>query len=158
MSDHIYEYKGYLGSAEVDTENGVLVGRLLFIRDPIGYSSVDVPGLRQAFEEAVDEYLGSFEGSASEPDRPCKGSFNVRTAPDLHRQVAVQARIRGQSLNEFVVAALTFAVGGSSKQVEHVHTVRVSVAMASTDEQHEGPVFLASGESSHHGGVRGNTH
>jgi predicted HicB family RNase H-like nuclease len=90
----VYEYKGYLGSAEVDAENSVLVGKLLFIRDAIAYSASDVAGLKRAFEEAVDDYLRSCAEAGDQPDTPCKGSFNVRVSPQLHRKIAVAARLQ----------------------------------------------------------------
>jgi predicted HicB family RNase H-like nuclease len=65
MTSH-FEYKGHFGSAEVDSENGVLFGRLLYIRDVIGYDASTVQELRIAFEEAVDDYLES-NSSGSEP-------------------------------------------------------------------------------------------
>jgi predicted HicB family RNase H-like nuclease len=100
------EYKGYIGSMEVDVENGVIVGRLLFIRDVIAYSSADIQGVQRAFEEAVDDYLATCEEAGDQPDTPCKGSFNVRIPPELHRQVMVKARAIGISLNEYVTQAI----------------------------------------------------
>ena len=79
-----YEYKGYFGSAEVDVESSTLHGRLLFIRDAIGYSAESTQQLRQEFELAVDEYLQYCAERGDVPDRPCKGSFNVRIGPERH--------------------------------------------------------------------------
>lgn len=114
-----YEYKGYLGSAEIDTDSGALVGKLLFIRDTITYSATTAPGLREAFEEAVEDYLAACAELGDEPDKPCKGTFQVRIAPDLHRCVAIEARRLGVSLNSFVERALLVAC--SSKTEHHTH-------------------------------------
>lgn len=117
-----FEYAGYIGSAEVDIENDVLFGRLLFIRDAIGYSAETVEGLRQAFQEAVDDYLAACKEDGCEPDVPCKGSFNVRVGPDRHRKVAIAARNQGIGLNEFVASALDKAVEPQGpKTVVHNH-------------------------------------
>lgn len=51
------EYKGYLGSVAYSAEDGVLHGRLEFIRDLVTYEGKDVKGLKAAFQEAVDDYL-----------------------------------------------------------------------------------------------------
>lgn len=104
------EYRGYLGSAEVDVENDVLVGRLLFIEDVIGYSADSAATLRAAFEEAVDDYLASCIEDRREPDVPFKGSFNVRIGAERHRRAALAAQRRGQTLNEFVGEAIDAAV------------------------------------------------
>ena len=101
-----FEYKGYLGSAEVDAEDGILHGRLLFIRDAIGYHGTTVAELRSAFEEAVDDYLAACAEHGDQPDVPCKGSFNVRVGPERHRTAALRARQKGIGLNEYMCDAL----------------------------------------------------
>ena len=105
MKSH-FEYAGYIGSAEVDAENGVLFGRLLFIRDAIGYSASTVESLEQAFREAVDDYLEVCKEDGSKPDVPCKGSFNVRIPQDLHQRAAQYADEHDLKLNAVVQAAL----------------------------------------------------
>jgi predicted HicB family RNase H-like nuclease len=123
-----FEYKGYLGSAEVDVEDGVLVGKLLCIRDTITYSADAVQDLEKAFHEAVDEYLASCAAAGEQPDVPFKGSFNVRVGPELHREAAIVARRNGVGLNEFVCEALTTAVSIAKPQVvHHLHDVTVTV-------------------------------
>lgn len=121
------EYRGYLGSAEVDVEDRVLVGRLLFIRDVITYSATDVAGLETAFREAVDDYLSTCETDGTQPEVPCKGSFNVRVGPERHRAIALAARQQGIGLNEFVCNALDAAVSERSKPVLHKHEVTVTL-------------------------------
>src|SRR4030065_495607 len=96
-----FEYKGYLGSAEFDTTTLVLVGKLLFIRHVIAYSAASPEGVRAAFEEAVEDYLATCTEVGDKPDVPCKGSFNVRVGPQLHREAALKARALGVGLNEF---------------------------------------------------------
>jgi predicted HicB family RNase H-like nuclease len=125
MSDTL-EYKGYIGSAEVDVENRVIVGRLLFIRDAIAYSATSIEGLEVAFREAVDDYLATCAEEGDEPDLPCKGSFNVRVGPEMHRSIAIAARREGVGLNEFVCNALDDAVRTRApRTVVHQHEVTV---------------------------------
>ena len=125
MNTH-FEYKGYLGSAEVDPEGCVLVGKLLFIRDIITYSALTVPELERAFREAVDDYLRSCADSGDEPDLPLKGSFNVRVGPERHRAAAIAARRRGIGLNDFVCVALDRTMSADlAKTVIHRHEVTV---------------------------------
>jgi len=123
------EYKGYIGSADVDFENRVLVGRLLFIRDTIAYSASSVEGIEAAFREAVDDYLATCAEEGDEPDLPCKGSFNVRVGPERHRAVAIAARRDGVGLNEFVCSALDDAIRTPAPHtVVHQHEVTVRLA------------------------------
>jgi predicted HicB family RNase H-like nuclease len=121
LMNSIFEYAGYIGSAEVDSENGILYGRLLFIRDVISYQANTVPELKAAFCEAVDDYLAACKEDGSEPDVPCKGSFNVRVGPERHRKVTIAARIAEVGLNEFVVQALDRALDPKAKTVVHNH-------------------------------------
>lgn len=114
-----FQYKGYSGSAEVDIESNTLFGRLLFIRDVIGYSANSAAELKQSFEEAVDDYLDTCKELGDEPELPCKGSFNVRIGPELHMQVAMEARRKGVSLNDVMCNAVAAYLG--AQQIRHVH-------------------------------------
>lgn len=50
-------YRGQVASIHFDPEDDLLVGRLLGTADVVGFHADSVPGLRQAFHEAVDDYL-----------------------------------------------------------------------------------------------------
>lgn len=128
-----FEYKGYVGSAEVDIEGEVLVGSLLFIRDTITYSATTPSGLETAFREAVDDYLQTCAEEGDTPDQPLKGSFNVRVGPELHRKVAIAARQANKGLNEYVCASLEVSV---SEKQQREHTYLGPVTWASV-----GPTF-----------------
>jgi predicted HicB family RNase H-like nuclease len=105
MSDML-EYKGYLGSVEYSAEDEVLHGRLEFIRDLVTYEAADTKSLKNAFVEAVDDYLALCCSQAREPEIPLKGSFNVRPGRDLHRRAMIFAKSRGANLNAVVSDAL----------------------------------------------------
>jgi len=101
-----FEYKGYYGSAEVSTEDKLLVGRLLFIRDVVSYVASTAKELEEAFHAAVDDYLATCQEIGDQPDVPFKGSFNVRVGPDLHRSAALAADRDNTSLNDWVCQAI----------------------------------------------------
>jgi predicted HicB family RNase H-like nuclease len=100
------DYKGYIGSVEYSEEDEVLHGRLEFIRDLVTYEATDAKGLKQAFHEAVDDYLALCAEQGRKPDVPLKGSFNVRPGRDLHRRAMLVARRKGLNLNAVVSEAL----------------------------------------------------
>lgn len=52
-----WSYKGYLAGIEFDPEDHIFVGRVLGIRDVIGFHGESVQELEKAFHEAVDNYL-----------------------------------------------------------------------------------------------------
>ncbi|MDE2100644.1 MAG: type II toxin-antitoxin system HicB family antitoxin [Patescibacteria group bacterium] len=124
------EYKGYIGSVEVDMEARVLVGRLLYIKDTIGYSGESLDSIEAAFRDAVDDYLDACAEAGEEPDVPCKGTFNVRVGPARHREANLDASRRGIGLNEWVCMAFDAFISASQSVThhhEHHHMVEVGV-------------------------------
>ncbi|WP_303901328.1 type II toxin-antitoxin system HicB family antitoxin [Thiohalomonas denitrificans] len=103
-------YKGYLGSVEVDLSSGNLHGKLLFIDDLVTYEANTVQELEEAFRESVDDYLQTCAELGDEPEKPWKGTFNVRIGTQLHRQAAMLAAESGLSLNDFVKNAIESAI------------------------------------------------
>ena len=100
------EYKGYIGTVEYSDEDKVLFGKVLGIRSLISYEGQSVPELRADFEEAVDAYLEMCSAKNISPEKVYKGSFNVRVAPELHRQASLAALAKNISLNSYVEEAL----------------------------------------------------
>lgn len=54
--NNMLEYKGYTGSMSFNKEDDVFDDWLEFIRDLVTYEGVDAPGLKPAFQEAIDDY------------------------------------------------------------------------------------------------------
>lgn len=57
MSNSTFHYRNYRGSALISVEDNLLYGKVLDITDLVSYEADTVPGLKKAFEEAVDDYL-----------------------------------------------------------------------------------------------------
>lgn len=51
------EYKGYSGSIEFGEQDRVFYGRILGIDDLVNYEAATKEGLKEAFREAVEDYL-----------------------------------------------------------------------------------------------------
>lgn len=98
------KYKGYLGTIEPNLEEGTLFGKVAFIRDLVTYEAENLKQLQQEFQVSVDDYLEFCTERSKEPNKPLKGSFNVRISPELHR-AAVMA-VGDGSLNAFVGEAI----------------------------------------------------
>jgi predicted HicB family RNase H-like nuclease len=99
-------YKGYAGTSELDMNRAVCRGKLLFIDDLVTYESTSPKKLQKEFEAAVDDYLETCALLGKTPQRDCKGLFNVRVSPNLHRMATLRAFTDNVSLNEVVVNAL----------------------------------------------------
>ena len=112
----ILSYKGYQGSIEY--EDGQLVIQLLHIDDFITTTCESAAEAEAAFHDLVDDYLATCEETGRPPNKPYKGSLNIRMQPELHRRAAMAAAAAGVSLNAWIVLACDAAMSSSSRNVE----------------------------------------
>ena len=103
---NMLHYRGYYGSVEYNEDDGLLFGRVQFVRALISYEGKNAKTLRKDFHDAVGDYLATCAKKGMEPEVPFKGSFNVRVGKDLHRKLAIVAAQEGKSLNKLVAEAL----------------------------------------------------
>lgn len=113
-------YKGYLGSVTMSIEDDCLHGEILFIDDKVTYEGESPKDLEAQFHEAVDSYVNLCEELGEEPQKPFKGSFNVRIDPELHYKAKKQAYVSDLSLNQFVAEAIQDKIA-SSKNGPFLH-------------------------------------
>ena len=106
MTNNTMHYKDYYGSYHLDTEEKIFYGKLEFINALITYEATTAKGLQKAFAKAVDDYLNMCEQEDIDPEKPFKGSFNVRVGEELHRKVALTAANEGITLNQFICKTL----------------------------------------------------
>ena len=100
------EYKGYTGSIEYSKEDDLLYGKVLGIKGLISYEGKTGKELEEDFKETIDTYLADCKERGVEPERPFKGSFNVRISAKLHRKAALLAMKEKMSLNNFVAESI----------------------------------------------------
>lgn len=103
---NVLSYKGYSTKIEYSAEDQVIFGRIEGIVDSISFHSEAVAGIEKSFQDAVDDYLELCAEVGKQPDKPYKGTFNVRISPALHKLAAQIASRNGCSLNEFVQNAI----------------------------------------------------
>ncbi|PPI86249.1 toxin-antitoxin system HicB family antitoxin [Marinobacter maroccanus] len=119
----LLKHRGQLGSVDFDLDTKRLFGKLMFIDDLVTYEASDLEGLEREFRISVDEYLADCEELGVAPNKPFKGSFNVRVGSELHKKVAHRAAETGVGLNDYVIKALEDSLnGGSVVHHEHKHT------------------------------------
>ena len=94
-------YRNYAGSVEFSEEDSLFYGKVLGIRSLISYEGSTAKELVEDFHGAVDDYLANCEAEGIQPEVAYKGSFNVRTTPDIHRSAAIYAINHNDSLNSF---------------------------------------------------------
>jgi predicted HicB family RNase H-like nuclease len=99
-------YKDYTGSVEFSEADTVFHGKVLGIKSLISFEGDSVGAIIGDFHNAIDEYLDFCAKTGKQPEKPFKGSFNVRIGTDLHRKAALAASARGISLNTLVEDAI----------------------------------------------------
>ena len=102
-------YKGYTGVVEFDDEAGVFHGEVLDTRDVITFQGTTVEEIEHAFRESLDDYIDFCAERDEEPDKPFSGRLMVRLSTDVHRNLYVQAKREGKSLNQLIAERLSRA-------------------------------------------------
>jgi predicted HicB family RNase H-like nuclease len=100
------EYKGYTGSIEYSPEDNLLYGKVLGIRGLISYEGETGKSLEDDFKEAINTYLTDCKAEGKTPEKPFKGSFNIRISAKLHQKAALLAMETKTSLNSLVAEAI----------------------------------------------------
>lgn len=110
MNDLLH-YKNYFGSVHYSGDDDVFYGKVLGINDLVSFEGASVQELKTAFQEAVDDYLITCAALKKNPETTYEGTFNVQIPRELHRQAALEASVKGMSLNDFVQYALDLTLG-----------------------------------------------
>ena len=66
---NVIEYKGFIGSIEIDTEADILYGHVRNLKNPndiVSYEGETIKELKKDFHDAIDDYLSSFEDKSSQ--------------------------------------------------------------------------------------------
>ena len=81
-------------------------GRIAGIRDGVGFHADSVEALRQAFLEAVEDYIETCAKVGKEPQKAYSGRMMFRVSPEVHRKAALAAELAGKSLNQWAEEVL----------------------------------------------------
>ena len=103
-------YKGYSARIEYDDDDGIFTGRIAGIRDGVGFHADTVADLREAFHEAVEDYLETCAAVGKPPQKAYSGQVMFRVSPEIHRRAAMAAELSGKSLNQWAEEVLGHAV------------------------------------------------
>ena len=133
------KYKGYIGSVAYSEPDKVFFGKIEGIEGLVNYEGESVQELTAAFHEAVDDYLIFCEEHDWKPQKSYTGAFNVRIAPDTHRDIANLAAEAGISIKRAL-----------SEAVKHPWVERGSLVTGYSAEQAE-PAMLMEPEGPHYG-------
>jgi predicted HicB family RNase H-like nuclease len=99
-------YKGYEGVVTFDEDAGLFTGEVINTRDVITFQGSSVKELTKAFKDSVDDYLEFCAARNEDPEKPFSGTLSLRLPPQVHRQLALEARRHGKSLNAYLIEQL----------------------------------------------------
>ena len=95
------KYRDFVARVEYDAEDEILTGRIVGIRDVVGFHADSVTDLKAAFHEAVDDYIATCAAVGKAPEKPFSGNLMLRVSPEVHRSAAQAAEVSGKSLNQW---------------------------------------------------------
>ena len=104
-------YRGYAARIEYDDDDRIFTGRIAGIRDGVRFHADSVDGLRQAFHDAVEDYLETCAKIGKEPQKAYSGGVMFRVSPETHRKASLAAELSGKSLNQWPEEVLDRAAG-----------------------------------------------
>ncbi|MBR2290677.1 MAG: type II toxin-antitoxin system HicB family antitoxin [Clostridia bacterium] len=101
--DNMMQYKGYFAEIKYSDEDECFIGRVEGLKnDTILFEGQTVKELKKDFKDAINSYLDTCKKTNTEPEKQCKGSFNIRIKPNLHRDLVLEAKKEKISLNQLV--------------------------------------------------------
>jgi predicted HicB family RNase H-like nuclease len=108
---NILQYKGYTGNVQFDSDDLIFYGQVMGMKKAhISYEGRTVDDLVKDFHDAIDDYLDLCAEEGMEPERPFRGTFNLRLGSELHKRLSVNATEQGMTLNTYVKSVLEKAV------------------------------------------------
>jgi len=110
------EYKGYSAKVEFDSDANIFHGEVINLRDVITFEGETVKKLKQAFQDSVDDYLDFCAQRGEAPEKPYSGKFVIRVEPELHKNITIEARKAGKSLNVWISDAIYKALKDNTQQ------------------------------------------
>ena len=102
-------YKGYIGEFGID-DSGDLFGKVMDLSHNVLTFEGKTPELLEMdFRDMLDEYLADCEKENIVPERPYKGSFNIRIGSERHSLLARVAKERNTTINQLIASAIDHA-------------------------------------------------
>ena len=100
------EYKKFIGSVNFSEEDDVFFGKIEGINALVTFEGQTVVELKEAFKEAVTDYIEFCKKKGINPQKTYTGVLNVRLTPEIHRRAAMMATKSGTTLNGLIKKAV----------------------------------------------------
>jgi predicted HicB family RNase H-like nuclease len=99
-------YNGYIGTVNFSEKDECFYGKIEGIDGLVNFEGQSVSELKEAFHEAVDDYVAFCVAEGIEPHKSYSGQLNIRIKPETHSRIAALAKQAGESINSFISQAL----------------------------------------------------
>ena len=90
------------------------MGRVIGIRDVIGFHGESVDEIEKAFHESVNDYLAACKELDQNPNKTYSGNLMLRIPADIHASIAATADVSGKSINQWAAGVLKEATQAHS--------------------------------------------
>lgn len=107
--NNVMTYKNYTARVEFDPRDNIFVGRVLGVRDIIGFHGETVADLTADFHAAIEHYIEVCKRENKTPEKPASGKLMLRVPPEVHAAALVAAKAHGKSLNQWAAEVLAHA-------------------------------------------------
>lgn len=111
-------YNGYAARIDYDADDEIFVGHLAGINDVVGFHADTVSDLKEAFHEAVDDYVATCAKAGKKPEKPFSGKLMLRVDPAIHARSMLVAELQGVSLNQWAETVLDEASRRAAPRME----------------------------------------
>ena len=94
-------YRGYAARIDYSEDDSCFVGHIAEIKDVVGFHGESVAELRDAFEEAVNDYLQTCAKLNRSPQKPFSENRVSGVLPQVDAGIARAVEVSGKSINEW---------------------------------------------------------
>ncbi len=94
-------YKGFTAKIEFSADDNVFFGRLIGLKDIVGFHGETVEELKDAMRQSVDFYIETCERDGKKSKKSYSGKVLFRLPDKLHAEIAEAATREGKSINEW---------------------------------------------------------
>jgi len=103
---NLMEYKGYTAKIDYSNDDECFIGHIDSIVDIIGFHGESVKELKEAFIEAVDDYIDFCVSIGKKPQKVLSENLMLRIASEVRETLEKAAGMSGKNLNQWATDAL----------------------------------------------------
>jgi predicted HicB family RNase H-like nuclease len=104
------DFNGYKAVISFDSEIEMFRGEFVGLNGGADFYAKDIDSLKKEGELSLKVFLDMCKEQGITPEKNYSGKFNVRIPPKLHASLAQAATAHGQSINQWVISALSESI------------------------------------------------